>query len=749
MSADASTTGPDESWAAAASSALYSSIAAATSANVGGTITSSPATGSLASPAATATSTAIPPNPLAALQPPYSRSLVVQIIVLSCVATLHVVLLLHLLFTTRYHLPLARVNYILLTSGCISSFAAILWQVIQVAYDARARAKQWPFMYDYLEYLYPEQTWPLARKAVWLVLNAVVVLLCHVGPNFSAFGRTTGETRAVTVTDTLGRPSLAFFLCGPTSQAAHIHVLTLLYPSNLEKRLILALLLPLALISCALSFSALLQSQREQDIFDAGSAICNSTLTLLYTCALLFWGLYIARPRAWGKMDDSGSTAVFGGCAIGMAILGTALSFFGVQRGAEAFAGNEGWLSKVTWCVLLWQTWFSVWWWIGAGMYGAERPIDEDEELNERYSSSHTIFGHEGSIRRFVDENIPGLRRRKGKRRKVGSASQAGAGHEEDEGDGGRVVGGEAIEMDALTSHGGNVNDSDVDRHRHRRSTTTDPPRNDPFPRVETSSATSTTATMTPPTLLSQLMRKFRKAHTRALRQAQRDLKREAEENSGLNEAIHGKRGNGWSVSGILKARQKAVAGSVAAKGRRPGGGGGGGATMAGALREGPSTRDDRRVGAVRLDDDYDEEEAEGRGGRDAAGRNGRSSRSSRQPQRRQRDEGWEDLAAEVGRDATDERDTNNAGHVYYPPRHRQQGTQFTPSSSSPPSQPHQQATSSAPSPTDQRRLHLPRTDRARESQQVASSSSSPLPLQPVTSKRFQNWRRKDVTRYD
>lgn len=122
-------------------------------------------------------------NPLLELQPSYSRSLVVQLLVLSAVCALHIVLMLHLLFTTRYHLPLSKMNYILLTGGCLTSFVAIVWQMLECALSGRERSQEWPYMFDYLQYSFPGASWSEAKKVWWLLLNAAVVFLCHVSPS--------------------------------------------------------------------------------------------------------------------------------------------------------------------------------------------------------------------------------------------------------------------------------------------------------------------------------------------------------------------------------------------------------------------------------------------------------------------------------------------------------------------------------------------------------------------------------------
>lgn len=480
--------------------------------------------------------TSSPSNPLLALQPAYSRSLVVQLLVLSAVCALHIVLMLHLLFTTRYHLPLSKMNYFLLTGGCLISFVAIVWQMLECALSGRARSQEWPYMFDYLQYSFPSANWSEAKKVWWLLLNAAVVFLCHVG-------RSPLWCKKQKLID-------------HSSQAAHIHVLTLLYPSKLETRLFMILLLPLAFTSCALSFSPLLSSQREQDIFDSGSAVCNSALTLLYTCALFFWGLYIARKRAWGQADASGSTAVFGGCALGMAILGTVLAFVGISRGAQS-VGNDGWLDRVTWLVLLWQTWFSVWWWIGAGMYGAERPLEEEGmgDTSIRSASIPSKYRGDRNLRQFVGDNFNTLRRKT--RRKEG----------QDEDD-------DAMEMTSM-------NGTAVDRPRQSRSV--------PSARatVDTSSSSSA-STGTPPTFIQTLIRHIKKAHVSGVRAAHKEMLQTAEQNPRMNDAIIGRRGKGWSVGGILQSRENNVVQNAA----RDGG------------RGSRATREDRRLGAARLSND-------------------------------------------------------------------------------------------------------------------------------------------------
>lgn len=141
--------------------------------------------------------------------------------------------------------------------------------------------------------------------------------------------------------------------CTPLiAQATHIHFLTLLFPSALEAKLIMALLLPLALVAAGLVFGDLASTDKFVTIADAIQTVCNSTLTLLYTVALLFWGLAVNRKRAW---RNDGGTSGFGVLAIFLALLGTGTNYLEVKE------ENVQWLSHLVWTVLLWQSWLSLW----------------------------------------------------------------------------------------------------------------------------------------------------------------------------------------------------------------------------------------------------------------------------------------------------------------------------------------------------------------------------------------------------
>lgn len=144
-------------------------------------------------------------------------------------------------------------------------------------------------------------------------------------------------------------------------QLTHIQFLTLLFPSALEARLIFWMLGPLALAASGMEFTSLspYSDLKTSDLGDSIRNICNSTLTLLYTVALLIWGLAVNRQRAW---RTDGGTASFGAGSVGLALINTAISF------VEIAYDRLWWLPDVCWTLTIWQSWLGFWWWVGAGM---------------------------------------------------------------------------------------------------------------------------------------------------------------------------------------------------------------------------------------------------------------------------------------------------------------------------------------------------------------------------------------------
>lgn len=285
-----------------------------------------------------ATSEADARDNLLAIMPAFAFSMPAQILVTGINIALVSVIAVHLLFTVQYHLPLSRGNWIFQICSTLMLLLSLIVYLSVVFSSLQAQSHTWPYTFDYLAAAIPptDGSWSMVRCAFYLVMRAMTTLLIHL---------------------------------------THIQYLTLLYPSALEARLILWMLGPLAVIAAGMEFTELspMDDVKTSDLGDAIRNICNSTLTLLYSCALLIWGGFVNRRRAW-RCD--GGTASFGGGAMGLAIMNTVMSFVQIRY------DRLWWLPDICWTLTLWQSWLGFWWWVGAGMGIGE--VEDREERAER-----------------------------------------------------------------------------------------------------------------------------------------------------------------------------------------------------------------------------------------------------------------------------------------------------------------------------------------------------------------------------
>ncbi|CAH7686022.1 hypothetical protein BY996DRAFT_4554588, partial [Phakopsora pachyrhizi] len=275
-------------------------------------------------------------NPLLAFQPAYTYSMPTQLLIYGIVLTLLTVLILHLAFTAKYHYPLASSNFVLLLSAVFLTEISVIVVVVVTNQYLFTRSRFWPFMFDYVEVPMPPSDWKTAQLIGWYLMQGAVTFFAH---------------------------------------ATHIQFLTLLFPSALEKKLIIAFLGPLCVFSSSLFFTYFLNDPNLQDLGDAIRNTATSTLSLLYTFGLIFWGFIINRKRAW---ETEGGTVGFGVLAMGLAFGGTAANFIEVKE------DRLKWLPWLVNTVLLWQSWAGFWWWVGAGMWSGEVAEIEKREAKKR-----------------------------------------------------------------------------------------------------------------------------------------------------------------------------------------------------------------------------------------------------------------------------------------------------------------------------------------------------------------------------
>ncbi|KIJ15573.1 hypothetical protein PAXINDRAFT_163035 [Paxillus involutus ATCC 200175] len=292
------------------------------------------------------TETGYPSDPILKYRPPFAQSLPVQVLLTGIVLTLVAVLFLHLIFTAQYHWPLARTNYILQLTGVTTLLISLIATLYVVFTATVEQSQHWPYMLSYLAVDMPQisnsssinstdpilinqHVWSTAETATWVVMNA---------------------TASVIV------------------QITHIHFLTLLYPSDLEARLIFCLLGPLAIISAVMQLLPVFGATSVLSLSLDTRNVCNAALSMLFTSALLIWGFLVNRRQAW---RTDGGTAAFGAGAILLALISTTLNIIYIHR-----QDQYTWMPELMWAVTLWQSFLGWWWWVGAGM-----GVREVEEL--------------------------------------------------------------------------------------------------------------------------------------------------------------------------------------------------------------------------------------------------------------------------------------------------------------------------------------------------------------------------------
>ncbi|EOR00909.1 hypothetical protein E3P77_01708 [Wallemia ichthyophaga] len=259
-------------------------------------------------------------NPYLIYQPPFAYSLPSQMLVIGIVLTLCTVLLSHLSFTAQYHFPLSKLNFLLQTLAVLSLLTKVSAELALASIKLYDISSIWPYMFEYTAIDIPYIEWDVWKTGAWLAMLAIVSALVNL---------------------------------------THIQFLTLLFPSDLEQLLIFTILGPLAVVGAALTFCDLSSSDSTIKTAESIKNVCNSTLTLLFTAALIIWGGVINRRRAW---RTDGGTAAFGVFAIALAVLGTAVNFLIVKE------DEVPWLQSVEWAIVMWQSWLGFWWWVGAGM---------------------------------------------------------------------------------------------------------------------------------------------------------------------------------------------------------------------------------------------------------------------------------------------------------------------------------------------------------------------------------------------
>lgn len=112
-------------------------------------------------------------DPYLVYRPSFAYSLPVQILIQGITLTLLAVLLIHLLFTTQYHFPLSRFNYLLQLCGILLVLTNIVISIVCTMRAQNHASKRWPYMLDYISVNLPDYDWTTAQTAAWYTLHCI------------------------------------------------------------------------------------------------------------------------------------------------------------------------------------------------------------------------------------------------------------------------------------------------------------------------------------------------------------------------------------------------------------------------------------------------------------------------------------------------------------------------------------------------------------------------------------------------
>ncbi|WFD45221.1 hypothetical protein MPSI1_003899 [Malassezia psittaci] len=237
---------------------------------------------------------------------------------LGVLLAISMIILAQLLFTAPYHYPLSRLNFVLQVIASLLFLTLVTVSIGYILWDLKRHAMSIPHLFPYVSQAIPpkEHNWTRVQLGFFLLLLSLTVVSSH--------------------------------------------FLTILFPSTLEVRLIIGLLAPIVITQFVLFYLYLLPHGQVVHIaYNSVQDICESTLSLLYTFALIFWSTFVNRRNAW---RTEGSAIVFGIATILVSVNKTVTSFVLIRF------QRTYWILLISWALTIWQSWLGFWWWVSAGM---------------------------------------------------------------------------------------------------------------------------------------------------------------------------------------------------------------------------------------------------------------------------------------------------------------------------------------------------------------------------------------------
>ncbi|WFD00998.1 hypothetical protein MYAM1_003758 [Malassezia yamatoensis] len=277
----------------------------------------------------------------------FSQSVPVQTMSLGVLLAISMIILAQLLFTAPFHYPLSRSNFVLQVVASLLFLTLVTVSIGYILWDLKRYAMSVPHLFPYVSQAMPpkKHNWSSVQLGFFLLLLSSTVALSH---------------------------------------ATHIQFLTILYPSTLEVRLIIGLLAPIVLTQFALFYLHLrLHDQFVQTAYNSVQDICESSLSLLYTFALIFWSTLLNRRNAW---RTEGSAIVFGIATI-LVSVGKTITSFVLIRFQRTY-----WILLISWALTIWQSWLGFWWWVSTGM-----GISENQDRLKKRKKESRRFSRKAS----------------------------------------------------------------------------------------------------------------------------------------------------------------------------------------------------------------------------------------------------------------------------------------------------------------------------------------------------------------
>ena len=121
-----------------------------------------------------------PHDPLLALMPDFAFSMPAQVVVNGLNLALLVVLVVHLAFTTRYHYPLSKMNFMLQAGSTVLLLVNLITETVIILKELDRKSHRYPYMFPYIGLQVPLPDYNDLQTGFYVLLQAVTLFFGHV-----------------------------------------------------------------------------------------------------------------------------------------------------------------------------------------------------------------------------------------------------------------------------------------------------------------------------------------------------------------------------------------------------------------------------------------------------------------------------------------------------------------------------------------------------------------------------------------